>query len=68
MLDNMPPELMSDCVNIVDGRAVLEASGNINAVNAADIAKTGVDIISIGAITHSVNAFDISMKIKKQES
>jgi nicotinate-nucleotide pyrophosphorylase (carboxylating) len=66
MLDNMTPKLMSECVSIVGGRAVLEASGNITAENIAEVAKTGVDVISIGALTHSVKAFDISMKIEKQ--
>jgi nicotinate-nucleotide pyrophosphorylase (carboxylating) len=65
MLDNMSPELMSECVKIVAGRAVLEASGNITSANIADVAKTGVDVISLGALTHSVKAFDISMKIEK---
>ncbi|MGN1103011.1 MAG: nicotinate-nucleotide diphosphorylase (carboxylating), partial [Huintestinicola sp.] len=50
---------------IADGRAVLEASGNINIDTVAAVAKTGVDIISSGAITHSVKAFDISLKIRK---
>jgi nicotinate-nucleotide pyrophosphorylase (carboxylating) len=63
MLDNMSPELMSECVKIVDKRAVMEASGNITIENVSEVAKTGVDIISMGAITHSVKAFDISMKI-----
>jgi nicotinate-nucleotide pyrophosphorylase (carboxylating) len=63
MLDNMPPELMSECVKIVNKRAFLEASGNITSENIREVAQSGVDIISIGAITHSVKAFDISMKI-----
>ena len=42
----------------------LEASGNITLENIAEVAKTGVDIISLGALTHSVKAFDISLKIK----
>ncbi len=65
MLDNMTPAEMAECVKIADGRAVLEASGNININTVADVAKTGVDIISVGAITHSVSAFDISLKIVK---
>jgi nicotinate-nucleotide pyrophosphorylase (carboxylating) len=63
MLDNMTPALMSECVKIVNKRAILEASGNITVENVREVAETGVDIISIGAITHSVKAFDISMKI-----
>lgn len=65
MLDNMTPEEMTECVKIADGRCVLEASGNINIDTVAAVAKTGVDIISVGAITHSVKAFDISLKIRK---
>lgn len=63
MLDNMTTEQMAECVKIADGAAVLEASGNITLANAAEVAKTGVDIISVGALTHSVKAFDISLKI-----
>lgn len=66
MLDNMTPEEMTECVDITNGRAVLEASGNINIDTVAAAAKTGVDIISVGAVTHSVKAFDISLKIRKQ--
>lgn len=65
MLDNMSNEDMAKAVEITDGRAKLEASGNVTAETISDIAKTGVDIISLGAITHSVKAFDISMKINK---
>lgn len=64
MLDNMTCEQMTEAVKIVAGRAKTEASGNITLDNIAEVAKTGVDIISIGALTHSVKAFDISMKIK----
>lgn len=65
MLDNMSCEEMAKAVEITAGRAKLEASGNVTEKTIADIAKTGVDIISIGALTHSVKAFDISMKIDK---
>lgn len=65
MLDNMTTEQMAECVKIADGAAVLEASGNITLANAAEVAKTGVDIISVGALTHSVKAFDISLRISK---
>ena len=64
MLDNMNCEQMAKAVEITNGRAVLEASGNITLDNIRDVAKTGVDIISLGALTHSVKAFDISLKIK----
>lgn len=65
MLDNMSPELMAEAVKITDGRALLEASGGITSETIRAVAESGVDIISIGALTHSVKAFDISMKIKK---
>lgn len=63
MLDNMPTEMMRKAVEIIDGRAKTEASGNITLENAKEIAATGVDYISVGALTHSVSAFDISQKI-----
>ena len=65
MLDNMTNDEMSEAVKLVDGRALLEASGNITEKNLREKAETGVDIISMGALTHSVKAFDISMKFKK---
>mgnify|MGYP002715407936 CR=1 FL=1 len=65
MLDNMTTEQMAECVKIAGGRSVLEASGNITLANAREIAKTGVDMFSVGALTHSVKAFDISLKINK---
>lgn len=64
MLDNMTCEQMANAVKIIDGKALTEASGNITLSNIAEVAKTGVDIISLGALTHSVKAFDISMKMK----
>ena len=64
MLDNMSCEEMTEAVKIIGGRAKTEASGNITLNNIAEVAKTGVDVISLGALTHSVKAFDISMKIK----
>ena len=65
MLDNMDNETMKRAVEIVDGRALLEASGNLTKERIKSVAELGVDILSIGALTHSVSAFDISMKIKK---
>jgi nicotinate-nucleotide pyrophosphorylase (carboxylating) len=64
MLDNMSCELMKQAAALVNGRVLLEASGNITEQTIKNIAETGVDIISVGAITHSVMALDISMKIK----
>jgi nicotinate-nucleotide pyrophosphorylase (carboxylating) len=66
MLDNMSCEEMAKAVEITAGRAKLEASGNVTEETIAAIAKTGVDIISLGALTHSVKAFDISMKMVKE--
>ena len=65
MLDNMDNETMKQAVEIVDGKALLEASGNLTKERIKSVAELGVDILSIGALTHSVSAFDISMKIKK---
>jgi len=63
MLDNMSNELMRSCVDLIDHRAKVEASGNMNLERVKEVAATGVDYISIGALTHSVTAFDISMNI-----
>ena len=65
MLDNMSVEMMREAVQYIDGRAKTEASGGITPETVAEVAKTGVDIISLGALTHSVKAFDISMKMEK---
>ena len=65
MLDNMSCEEMTKAVELTAGRAMLEASGNITAANIAQVAATGVDIISLGALTHSVICFDISMRFDK---
>lgn len=65
MLDNMDNETMKQAVEIVGGKALLEASGNLTKERLRSVAELGVDILSIGALTHSVTAFDISMKIKK---
>lgn len=64
MLDNMTNEQMAECVKMVSGRALLEASGNMDRRNLYEVAKTGVDIISIGALTHTIKAADISLKFK----
>lgn len=64
MLDNMSPELMKQAVKLIGGKAITEASGNVTLDNIQDVAATGVDIISVGAITHSVKAMDISMKFE----
>lgn len=64
MLDNMSNQDMKDAVTLINGAAETEASGNINRKRIREIAETGVDYISAGALTHSVSALDISMKIK----
>lgn len=63
MLDNMSAADMKKAAALVRGRALLEASGGITIDNLREVAGTGVDIISIGALTHSARAVDISMKI-----
>lgn len=65
MLDNMTNDMMREAVTIIGGKAKTEASGGITLDTLAEVAKTGVDIISLGALTHSVQAFDISMRMKK---
>jgi len=62
LLDNMSLEEMRDCVSLIAGRALTEASGNVTLDRARSIAETGVDLISIGALTHSVQALDISLE------
>jgi nicotinate-nucleotide pyrophosphorylase (carboxylating) len=64
MLDNMTNEDMRKAVAFVKGKVPLEASGNVTLANVKQIAETGVDFISIGALTHSVPASDISLKIE----
>lgn len=63
MLDNMSIADMTEAVKIINKQAVVEASGGISEATLADVAKTGVDVISVGALTHSVKALDISMDI-----
>ncbi len=65
LLDNMSPERMKEAVDYVAGRALLEASGGITLDNIKEVAATGVDMISIGALTHSVKAVDLSLEISK---
>lgn len=61
MLDNMDCATMRQCVGLIGGRALVEASGGVNLDTVRAIAETGVDIISVGALTHSSRAVDISM-------
>src|SRR6266542_520946 len=62
LLDNMSPEELRQAVTLSAGRAKLEASGNITLENVREIADTGVDFISVGALTHSAKAFDASLQ------
>ncbi|NLO38601.1 MAG: carboxylating nicotinate-nucleotide diphosphorylase [Ruminiclostridium sp.] len=64
MLDNMTPERMTEAVSLIAGKAITEASGNITLETIQKVAATGVDIISAGALTHSVMAMDISMRFE----
>lgn len=67
MLDNMKPEAMKRGVEMIHGRALVEASGNVTLANVREIAECGVDFISIGALTHSVKAADISLLVKSKK-
>ena len=62
MLDNMTPEVMKQAVELIDGRAQTECSGNITKENIQKIREIGVDFVSSGALTHSAPILDISMK------
>lgn len=63
LLDNMTPAQMREAVALVAGRVVTEASGGITPENAADIAATGVDVLSLGWLTHSVPALDVALDV-----
>ena len=64
MLDNMPVDTMRQAMEIVSGRAVVEASGGIDLETVRAVAETGVDLISVGALTHSAKALDISLDLE----
>ncbi|MEJ7795025.1 MAG: carboxylating nicotinate-nucleotide diphosphorylase [Nocardioides sp.] len=71
LLDNMSPEVMTEAVTLVErmgaaGRATLEASGGLTLERARVVAETGVDFISVGALTHSVNVFDLGLDLVEQ--
>ncbi len=61
MLDNMSPEVMADAVKLIGGRAVVEASGSITLDTVAAVAESGVDVISVGWITHSAPCLDVGL-------
>ena len=64
MLDNMSVKDMRHAVKTVNGRAVIEASGGINIQTVRAVAETGVDLISVGSLTHSVTALDMSLDLE----
>jgi nicotinate-nucleotide pyrophosphorylase (carboxylating) len=63
LLDNMTRSQLIEAVRIVDGRVFTEASGGVNERNVREIAETGVDVISVGALTHSAPSLDFSLEI-----
>ncbi len=65
LLDNMDNATMAEAVRITDGRAALEASGGLTLERAREVARTGVDFISVGALTHSVKVFDLGMDLQE---
>jgi nicotinate-nucleotide pyrophosphorylase (carboxylating) len=62
MLDNMAPEMMREAVKIINGKCKTEASGGITETNIVTMAETGVDFVSLGALTHSAGSLDLSLK------
>lgn len=68
LLDNMSLQMMAEAVKLTAGRAQLEASGNVSLETVARIAETGVDYISVGALTHSAKVFDVSLKFDEIET
>ena len=64
LLDNMDTATMAEAVRLTDGRAVLEASGGLTLERAREVAETGVDFISVGALTHSVKVFDLGLDLR----
>jgi nicotinate-nucleotide pyrophosphorylase (carboxylating) len=64
MLDNFSLDELREGIALVAGRAIVEASGGVNLTTVADIAKTGVDVISVGALTHSVRALDLGLDVR----
>jgi len=64
MLDNFNTDRMRKAVELINGKCLVEASGNINIDNVKEVAETGIDFISVGALTHSVKALDISLEVE----
>jgi nicotinate-nucleotide pyrophosphorylase (carboxylating) len=63
MLDNFSPTLMKEAIDFINGKFKTEASGGITLSNILEYANTGIDYISVGALTHSVKSLDLSLKI-----
>jgi nicotinate-nucleotide pyrophosphorylase (carboxylating) len=68
LLDNMDDATMAEAVRLTDGRATLEASGGLTLERAREVAATGVDFISVGALTHSVRVFDLGLDLSPQKA
>ena len=68
LLDNMSTSMMTEAVALTNGRALLEASGGLTLERAREVAETGVDYISVGALTHSVTVFDIGLDLHTEET
>jgi nicotinate-nucleotide pyrophosphorylase (carboxylating) len=64
LLDNMSPEMMREAVRRIGGRALTEASGDVREATVAAVAASGVDLISVGALTHSVTALNLSLRLE----
>ncbi|MEY4263233.1 MAG: hypothetical protein RLY88_941, partial [Actinomycetota bacterium] len=64
MLDNFTLDELRTGVAMIDGKVIVEASGGVNLQTVADIAATGVDVISVGALTHSARALDLGLDVK----
>jgi nicotinate-nucleotide pyrophosphorylase (carboxylating) len=64
LLDNMDTATMTEAVRLTAGRASLEASGGLTLERAREVAETGVDYISVGALTHSVKVFDLGLDLR----
>jgi nicotinate-nucleotide pyrophosphorylase (carboxylating) len=67
MLDNMSNDVMREAVRLINGKAIVEASGGVSLETVRAIAETGIDVISVGALTHSVSALDISMDLGERK-
>jgi len=68
LLDNMSTETMRQAVLLTNGRATLEASGNLTLERAREVAETGVDFISVGALTHSARVLDLGMDLRDEQA